>query len=508
MAGKIFNSRNLMIAVSVLLVAALVTGLVLVTAPEKDNAKGSINAESVVPGGSVNYSPETEGAFRRYVSEFLEIMTESMMDRLFSDTKPHDVTFRNSSAVSNIVINIFSRAAIPSEKLLKFGKMLAETDGEKASEDILLFFLEIEEVTDDEGNTVYQAKFASPAKLMTAFTGGIDFGYAIESTISATALTNEEFARIFYETVYQFSDAERRELLVRTGRERFVNIFVAISAIYESYVTFSVKGGTLAAARTAAELAYETGAELTDLIAEVGSDTVLAALGFGGERFDNEELIEFLVSAGIDPAELSGAEAVNDVLTSGGKAAEFLLHASASALTATDNALFESLARANDATDPTEKENWKYLNYIRLSFAAATGIDAGHAASELTDADKLAVTLAELKVCMEALDTPFEDNSAREKRKAELTAMYVEYVNTVVGIRDRFGSIADIDGVRALSAEDRALVAESARYLENFDYDSLIAGGDNFIGTVAINAVFNLISDMLKEASLSGGNVG
>ena len=480
MAGKIFNSRNLMIAVSVLLVAALVTGLVLVTAPEKDNAKGSINAESVVPGGSVNYSPETEGAFRRYVSEFLEIMTESMMDRLFSDTKPHDVTFRNSSAVSNIVINIFSRAAIPSEKLLKFGKMLAETDGEKASEDILLFFLEIEEVTDDEGNTVYQAKFASPAKLMTAFTGGIDFGYAIESTISATALTNEEFARIFYETVYQFSDDERRELLVRTGRERFVNIFVAISAIYESYVTFSVKGGTLAAARTAAELAYETGAELTDLIAEVGSDTVLA----------------------------SGAEAVNDVLTSGGKAAEFLLHASASALTATDNALFESLARANDATDPTEKENWKYLHYIRLSFAAATGIDAGHAASELTDVDKLAVTLAELKVCMEALDTPFEDNSAREKRKAELTAMYVEYVNTVVGMRDRFGSIADIDGVRALSAEDRALVAESARYLENFDYDSLIAGGDNFIGTVAINAVFNLISDMLKEASLSGGNVG
>ena len=170
--------------------------------------------------------------------------------------------------------------------------------------------------------------------------------------------------------------------------------------------------------------------------------------------------------------------------------------------------MFESLARANDATDPTEKENWKYLNYIRLSFAAATGIDAGHAASELTDADKLAVTLAELKVCMEALDTPFEDNSAREKRKAELTAMYVEYVNTVVGMRDRFGSIADIDGVRALSAEDRALVAESARYLENFDYDSLIAGGDNFIGTVAINAVFNLISDMLKEASLSGGNVG
>ncbi|MBO8424646.1 MAG: hypothetical protein IAB16_06465, partial [Firmicutes bacterium] len=229
MASKLFTSRNLMIAVSVLLIAALVTGLVLVTAPEEDVSKGSISAESVVPAGRVNYSLETEGAFRRYVSQFLEIMTEAMMDLLFEESAPHEVTFRNSAAVSDVMLEIFARAAVPSEKLLKFGEFLTTLDGDKAAIDIFFFFIEVEEVVGEDGTVKYYGKLASPAKLMTAFTGGIDFGYAAERLIASTALTNEEFARLFYETVYNFSDGERKEMLEKTGRTRFVNIFVALS---------------------------------------------------------------------------------------------------------------------------------------------------------------------------------------------------------------------------------------------------------------------------------------
>lgn len=508
MASKLFNSRNLMIAVSVLLIAALVTGLVLVTAPEEDLSKGSIGAESVLPAGRVNYSLETEGAFRRYVSQFLEIMTEAMMDALFEESAPHEVTFRNSAAVSDVMLEIFARAAVPSDKLLKFGEFLTTLDGNKAARDIFMFLIEVEEVVGEDGTVEYYGKLASPAKLMTAFTGGIDFGYAAQSVIAATALTNEEFARLFYETVYRFSDGERKEMLEITGRTRFVNIFVALSAVYESYITFSVSGGTLAAARTAAELMYETGAELTALIDEAGADAVLAAIGFGGERFDNGELTEFLISAGIDPAELAGAEAVNDVLTAGGKIAEFLLYASATGLTATDNALFESLARAYDATDGNEKTQWTYLHYIRLATAAAAGIEAGFASSEIGDAATFAVTFAELGVCMEALDTPFADDAARAARKSELEALYAEYVSVVIAVRDRFGSVTDIDSVKALSAEEFAALAGYADYLENFDYEALLTGGNDLVGTVALNIIFNFISDMLTEAAASAGVIG
>ncbi|MBO8424209.1 MAG: hypothetical protein IAB16_04255, partial [Firmicutes bacterium] len=278
--------------------------------------------------------------------------------------------------------------------------------------------------------------------------------------------------------------------------------------VYESYITFSVSGGTLAAARTAAELMYETGAELTSLIEEAGADAVLAAIGFGGERFDNAELVEFLLSAGIAPDELAGAEEVNDVLTAGGKIAEFLLYVSAAGLTATDNMLFESLARANEAADETEKTNWTYLHYIRLATAAATGVEAGFASSEITDVKTFASTFAELGVCMEALDTPFADEAAREARKSELKALYSEYVSVIKEMRDRFGSVTDVDGVKALGAEDRALLKEYAGYLENFDYDALLTGGNDFVGTVALNIIFNFISDMLKEALDSVGSVG
>lgn len=497
-----------MIAVSVLLIAALVTGLVLVTSPEEDVSKGSISAESVVPAGRVNYSIETEGAFRRYVSQFLEIMTEAMMDLLFEESAPHEVTFRNSAAVSDVMLEIFARAAVPSEKLLKFGEFLTTLDGDKAATDIFFFFIEVEEAVGEDGTVKYYGKLASPAKLMTAFTGGIDFGNAVESVVAATALTNEEFARLFYETVYNFSDGERKEMLEKTGRTRFVNIFVALSTVYESYITFSVSGGTLAAARTAAELMYETGAELTSLIEEAGADAVLAAIGFGGERFDNDELVDFLLSAGIDPAELAGAEEVNDVLTAGGKIAEFLLYVSAAGLTATDNMLFESLARAYEAADVNEKTDWTYLHYIRLAAAAETGVEAGFASSEITDVKTFASTFAELGVCMEALDTPFADEAAREARKSELEALYSEYVSVIKDMRDRFGSVKDVDGVKALGAEDRALLKEYAGYLENFDYDALLTGGNDFVGTVALNIIFNFISDMLKEALDSVSPVG
>lgn len=497
-----------MIAVSVLLIAALVTGLVLVTAPEEDVSKGSISAESVVPAGRVNYSIETEGTFRRYVSQFLEIMSEAMMDLLFEESAPHEITFRNSAAVSNAIIEIFARAAVPSEKLLKFGEFLTTLDGDKAAIDIFFFFIEVEEVTGEDGTVKYYGKLASPAKLMTAFTGGIDFGYAAGSVIAATALTDEEFARLFYETVYKFSDGERKEMLEKTGRTRFVNIFVALSTVYESYITFSVSGGTLAAARTAAELMYETGAELTSLIEETGADAVLTAIGFGGERFDNGELTDFLVSAGIDPAELAGAEAVNDVLNSGGKIAEFLLYAAAAGLTATDNVLFESLARAYEATDGKEKTDWTYLHYIRLASAAAAGAEAGFASSAIKDVDSFASTFAELGVCMEALDTPFADDAARQARKNELVSVYTEYVTVITAMRDRFGSVTDINGVRALGAEDHALLAEYTEYLENFDYEALLTGGNDFVGTVALNIIFNFISDMIKEALDSVSSVG
>ena len=75
-------------------------------------------------------------------------------------------------------------------------------------------------------------------------------------------------------------------------------------------------------------------------------------------------------------------------------------------------------------------------------------------------------------------------------------------------MRDRFGSVKDVDGVKALGAEDRALLKEYAGYLENFDYDALLTGGNDFVGTVALNIIFNFISDMLKEALDSVSSVG
>ena len=104
--AKIFNSRNIMLAVATILVIVLIVACVLVSIKPKSDYKGVLSTDDVMKTDNVIYSLETENQFKRDVGVFLENMLASFFDTVegFEGTR---INITNSSSVSAPLLSIF-----------------------------------------------------------------------------------------------------------------------------------------------------------------------------------------------------------------------------------------------------------------------------------------------------------------------------------------------------------------------------------------------------------------
>ena len=127
-----------MLAVATILVIALIVATVLVSIPQKKDYAGELKVTDVIKGDSINYSLEAETAFRQDVSVMLSKMLTSFFDSIEGIENP-TVTIKNSVIISSPLISIFSKAAIPTDKLLAFGEYLKNIDSDEAIMAIWLY---------------------------------------------------------------------------------------------------------------------------------------------------------------------------------------------------------------------------------------------------------------------------------------------------------------------------------------------------------------------------------
>lgn len=491
--AKFFTSRNVMILVATILVIALLVATVLVSIKPKTDFEGVLEYQDVVKTDSVIYSLQTENAFKAHVSRFLENMLASFFDTMegFEGT---NISIKNSSAISQPLMEIFSKSAVPSDKLLNFGEYLENMDSDQAVIDIWLFFIKFEEQPDG----TYKGRFATSLELAEMLTGKIDFGYAIADIVDNTALTAEEVGRVFYELIYLFGDSEQQSLLGSVGRGSFVNLFVATTTIYEAYLEFSLKGGTLSEARVLGELAFQLGAELDSLIDEVGVGTILGALYLNANTaVDNTALMEFLTEAGIDTSTLADIDEVNVALKAGINLSEFVLYFMRTALMEMGNAPFENLALYYSGEKENE-DDYLYMYHISLARAVTKGMDnALTNGNIIKDKDALTGALANFKLTAEDVGGDILNPTAR---KEELKGYFASYLQTLESLNNDFESVENVEDIAMLSTEDKQKLMELSNFMVDFNYNELTTGTDELISTIMINVAFNIFSDIANEA--------
>lgn len=480
-----------MLIIATILVIALLVATIIVSIPEKTDYKGVLKKEDVEKNQTVIYGLETENTFKADVSKFLENMVASFFDTMngYEDT---EVPIRNSYAISQPILSIFSRSAVPSDKLLSFGSYLRNMDTDYAIESLWFFFVKFE----DNGDGTYDARFANTSELAENLTK-VDFGVGINDVISSTALTAEEVGRLFYELIYFLGDSEQQEMLSSVGRSNFVNLFVASTTIYEAYVEFSLVGGSLSDARLLGELAYEMGAELDTLIDEVGVSTLLTALYLNADTaVDNTKLKEFLVSSGIDVSTMADIEEVNVALRAGINLAEFVVYFLRTALMEVGNAPFEYLALYHAGEENAEE--YLYLHRITLARAIYNGMDTSlNSGVIIKTEDALLEAMVNFKLTSEEVEEEVVD---REARKQEIKAYLGEYLNVIKSLATDFDEVDSIEDIRSLSASDLAKLKAHSDFIMDFNYNELTTGTDTLVSTLFINVIFNVFSDMADEA--------
>ena len=141
--AKIFNSRIIMLTIATILIIALIVACVLVSIKPKSEYKGVLEVDEVIKTDNVLYSLETEKQFRGDVGDFLEKMLASFFERFEIDGEKidFDVEIKNSSIVANPLLSIFSKAAIPSDKLLNFSSYLKGLNTDDAVVEIWFFLI-------------------------------------------------------------------------------------------------------------------------------------------------------------------------------------------------------------------------------------------------------------------------------------------------------------------------------------------------------------------------------
>ncbi len=506
--AKIFNSRIIMLTIATILIIALIVACVLVSIKPKSEYKGVLEVDEVIKTDNVLYSLETEKQFKGDVGDFLEKMLASFFDRFEIDGEKidFDVEIKNSSIVANPLLSIFSKAAIPSDKLLNFSSYLKGLNTDDAVVEIWLFLIKIEEDPNGEG---YVARFSTPAELAEIFTGKVNLTYAINEMVANTALTAEEAGRLLYELVYYFADVEQQEVLASIGRASFVSIFVSITTIYEAYAEFSLVGGTLTEARMLGELAYETGANLDELIESHGVQTLLTALWLNSDNVvDDSKLKDFIgsinnpggdsnVSGEVDTSNLADIQAVNNALKQGINVAEFAIYFARTTLMEVGNAPFEHLANFY-ANESDNSEYYLYLHQITLARAIASGIDDALAkGSVITEKEDLIEKLANFKLTVEEVEAPIDDHATRVN---EIKAYLREYFDTIYALSNEFEGVIDVEDVANLNAEDRNKLIGYSTTLTDINYNELMIGADSLASTLLINITFNIMSQVMEDA--------
>ena len=506
--AKIFNSRIIMLTIATILIIALIVACVLVSIKPKSEYKGVLEVDEVIKTDNVLYSLETEKQFRGDVGDFLEKMLESFFVRFEIDGEKvdFDVEIKNASIIANPLLSIFSKAAIPSDKLLNFSSYLKGLNTDDAVVEIWLFLIKIEEDPNGEG---YVARFSTPAELAEIFTGKVNLTYAINEMVANTALTAEEAGRLLYELVYYFADVEQQEVLASIGRASFVSIFVSITTIYEAYAEFSLVGGTLTEARMLGELAYETGAKLDELIESHGVQTLLTALWLNSDNVvDDSKLKDFIgsinnpggdsnVSGEVDTSNLADIQAVNNALKQGINVAEFAIYFARTTLMEVGNAPFEHLANFY-ANESDNSEYYLYLHQITLARAIASGIDdALEKGSVITEKEDLIEKLANFKLTVEEVEAPIDDHATRVN---EIKAYLREYFDTIYALSNEFEGVIDVEDVANLNAEERNKLIGYSTTLTDINYNELMIGADSLASTLLINITFNIMSQVMEDA--------
>ena len=483
-----------MLAVATILVIALIVATVLVSIPQKKDYAGELKVTDVIKGDSINYSLEAETAFRQDVSVMLSKMLTSFFDSIEGIENP-TVNIKNSVIISSPLISIFSKAAIPTDKLLAFGEYLKNIDSDEAIMAIWLYFIR---PTENPDGTITWG-FANNEQLADFLVGKVDFMYALKDIVSHTALTAEEAGRLIYELIRVFADEEQRTVLAQFSRGDFVSLFVSATTVYESYVQFNLIGGTLAEARTLGELAFQMGAELQDTIESVGIKTILKALYLANEStVDDEKLRDFLNQSGIDDSTLADIKEANASATAGIKLAEFVIYFFEEALMTFGNAPFEALAMYHQNEGGEENNYYMQLYKISLASTVCKAIDVAlQKGEQIKNRDQLVTALANFKLTAERLNAEIPDEQAR---LSEIKAGFNEYIDKLYAMNNDFGSIIDVDEIRALSNEDKLKLKEYVDYLDEYDYASLTMGMDDMLTTLSVNIMFNVIADTIEEA--------
>lgn len=491
--AKIFNSRIIMLTIASILVIALLVACVLVSIKPKSSYEGVLDAGEILKTENVVYSLETENQFRQDVSVLLENIIASFFNTI-EDFQGTRIDINNSSAISNPLLSIFSKAGIPSDKLLNFSSYLKNLDTDDAVISTWLFFIRVDEQPDG----TYVGRFATPTELAEIFTGKVDFAYAIDDVVKNTALTAEEVGRLIYELTYNFAGSEQQEVLKSIGRADFVSLFVSTTTIYEAYVEFSLAGGSLKEARMLGELAYEMGAKLDELIESHGVRALLVALLLDDSAtIDDTNLKEFLTSAGVDTSTLADVTEVNTALRAGINLAEFALYFARTALLEVGNEPFEYLANYY-AQEKENADHYLYMHQLTLSRALVKGIDDALAKGGLlTTKEELIDKLATFKLTVEEVEL---DVANPDQRLSELKVYFREYLDVMYALNSEFNNVLEVEDVATLSPEQLQSLVEKSSFLTDFNYNELTIGADNLASTIIINITFNIMSQAMEEA--------
>lgn len=481
-----------MLAVAVVLVVGLVTGTILVCRTPKTEYEGTITPEDVTTDLAVRYSPETESAFKKDVGTLLTKFLQSVCAEIegLEDEKP---VINNSKYVSEPLLTLFARSAIPTDKLLALGSYLAELDTDKMVKDILSYIL----VVDEEAGT---AKFATPEQLADALSGNIDVIGAIDQIVQNTSLTIDETARLMYEAVLMFSDETARESIETLGRGNFVTLIVSLSTVYDSYISFNVKGGTKNEARLLGELLYETGIEIERVIDTVGAKNIAEALKLGQETaISPQNLKEFLEQNGYDASEIVAVEELRDAVEAASALTESVLYFAEEAFTAVGNDTLEALADYTESVnDGTPDERYLTVYYAGIARAINAGIEHAVEAGPASNPEEIIKMLAKLKLDTEKFgkNPPSDEDERLTALEDEFTALWAD----VRLVATKFKDVNDIEAYRALSEAEKAEIDACILSIRSFDYGALTEGGGELLSVITINVGFNLMSSLISGA--------
>lgn len=485
-------SGYIMLAVAVVLIVGLITGTILVCRTPKTEYEGTITPEDVTTDSAVRYSPETESAFRKDVGTLITKFLQSVFAEIegLEDEKP---VINNSKYVSEPMLELFSKASIPTDKLLALGSYLAGLDTDKMVKDILSYIL----VVDEEAGT---AKFATPEQLANALSGNIDVIGAINQIVQSTSLTADETARLMYEAVLMFSDETARESIETLGRGNFVTLVVSLSSVYDSYISFNVKGGTKNEARLLGELLYATGSEIASLIATVGAKNIAEAFRLGQESaISPENLKAFLEQNGYDASEIVAVEELRDAVESASALTESLLYFAEEAFTSVGNDTLEALADYTESVnDGTPDERYLTVYYAGIARAINAGIEHAVEAGPANSPEEIIKMLAKLKLNTEKFSkNPPSDEEARlVALEEEFSALWAD----VCFVATKYKDVNGIEAYKALSAAEKAEIDDRITSIRSFDYGALTEGGGELLSVITINVGFNLMSSLIAGA--------